>query len=510
MGIREQIESHALNLTVFSGGGLVMVYEIVGSRILSPYVGTSTYTWTSLIGIILGALSVGYWVAGSLADRNPSTRILAAALFGAGSLVCVTVIAEDVVLSAIGSSALPLELKTVFSSLVLFAPAAALMGFIVPYAVKLKTSSLDETGTTVGRLYALSTVGSIIGTFAAGFVLIPFVGSTRTLYGVAAILFLLSGLLASFATPRQKAMAITLFVAAIAVNESGSLLMRSAFGLYDTDTRYSRVRIFDTVQKDTGREIRAMAIDPYIYQSSMYLDTGEPASRYHEFYHLVRTFGPDFERVLMIGGAGYSFPKQFLKEYPGRKIDVVEIDPGMTELAKEHFRLEDDPDLKILHEDGRVFLNEAPSNTYDAVMLDAFSTLFSVPYQLTTVEAVREIRRVLKDDGVVIFNIGTAVNGDASRFLGAELATYREVFEEVEMFKVDPEKDDEKVQNVILAAFASGIDLDPDSFDQETRDMLSRRISLDRVRLMPVLTDDLAPVEYYASFAQSRFVTDLR
>lgn len=508
MGLRSNIESQALNLTVFSGGGLVMVYEIVGSRILSPYVGTSTYTWTSLIGVILGALSIGYWLAGRLADRNPSARILAAALFGAGALVCITVLGEDVVLPAIASAALPLEIKTVIAALLLFAPAAALMGFIVPYAVKLKTQSLDETGSTVGRLYAISTVGSIIGTFAAGFVLIPFVGSTRTLYGVAAALFILSGLLASFATPRQKALAVTLFAAAIGVNEAGSLVMSRAFNLHETDTRYSRVRIFDTTQSGSGREIRAMAIDPFIYQSSMYLDTGEPASKYHRYYHLVRAFRPDFERVLMIGGAGYSFPKQFLDTYPDKRIDVVEIDPGMTALAKEHFRLEEDPGMNIIHQDGRVFLNEAPSDTYDAVMIDAFSTLFSVPHQLTTVEAVREIRRVLKDDGVVIFNIGTAVTGDAAMFLGAEISTYQRVFPEVAIFKVDGAKRDEEVQNVILAAFASKTSFAPT--DAETREMLEHRIPLDSVASQPVLTDDLAPVEYYASFAQRRFVKDLR
>ncbi|HUF04486.1 MAG TPA: fused MFS/spermidine synthase [Aridibacter sp.] len=508
MGIRSSIESQALNFTVFSGGGLVMVYEITGSRILSPYVGTSTYTWTSLIGVILGALSLGYWLAGRIADRNPSARILAAALFGAGALVCITVIAENVVLHAIASAALPLEIKTVISALLLFAPAAALMGFIVPYAVKLKTHSLDETGSTVGRLYAISTVGSIIGTFAAGFVLIPFVGSTRTLYGVAAALFVLSGLLASFATPRQKALAITLFVAAVGVNEAGSLMMSRAFNLHETDTRYSRVRVFDTTQSETGREIRAMSIDPFIYQSSMYLDTGEPASKYHRYYHLVRAFRPDFERVLMIGGAGYSFPRQFLEKYQDKRIDVVEIDPGMTALARQHFRLKDDLRMRIIHEDGRVFLNEAPSGLYDAVMLDAFSTLFSVPHQLTTLEAVREIRRVLKYDGVVIFNIGTAVKGDASMFLGAEIATYRAMFPEVAIFKVDKSKRDEEVQNVILAAFASKGDVR--GSDEETRELIGHRIPVDEVTLRPILTDDLAPVEYYASFAQSRFVSDLR
>ncbi|REJ78820.1 MAG: methyltransferase domain-containing protein [Acidobacteria bacterium] len=509
MSFKSTISEQALNLTVFLGGGLVMVYEIVGSRVLSPYVGTSTYTWTSLIGIILGALSIGYWIAGRLADRRPSQRVLAAALFASGLLVCGTVIADDVVLSAIASTPLPLEIKTVVSSLILFAPAAALMGFIVPYAVKLKTRSLDETGATVGRLYALSTVGSIAGTFAAGFVLIPFVGSTRTLYGVAAILFVLGLLLFPSAAPRQKAMAATLLLAAVVINETAGMMLAGTLGVYETDTRYSKVKIVDTVKRANGRKIRAMSIDPYIYQSSMYLDDGEPASSYHRYYHLINAFKPDFSNVLMIGGAGYSFPKQYLKRYPGKKIDVVEIDPGMTSLARKYFRLKDEAAMTIIHEDGRVFLNEAPSKSYDAVLIDAFSTMFSIPQQLTTIEAVREISRVLKPHGVVILNIGTAIKGDAAMFLGAEIATYEAVFNEVRVYKVDDSKADENVQNVILAAFKGSVP-EAEGRDDESKEMLATEFPSASVRRFPVLTDDLAPVEYYSSFAQSRFVKELR
>jgi len=488
-----------------------MVYEITGSRILSPYVGTSTYTWTSLIGVILAALGIGYWIAGSMADRRPSASVLAGALLLASGLVAATILAKEVILSAVSQNSLPLELKAVLASLLLFAPAACLMGFIVPYAVKLKTHSLDETGITVGRLYALSTAGSILGTFLAGFVLIPYVGSSRTLYAVAAILFCLSAVLAPFTRSREKAAALTLLLAGIAVNEATAFLMARAYNLHDTDTRYSRVRILDTTKKSNGRMIRAMSIDPFIYQSSMYLDDGSPASEYHHFYHLIRHFKPGFQRVLMIGGAGYSFPKEYLARYPGRKIDVVEIDPGMTRLAREHFRVKDDPDMRIIHEDGRVFLNRATGGSYDAVLMDAFSTLFSVPYQLTTLEAATEIYRVLSDDGLVVFNIGGALSGDAAMFLGAEVETYQQVFPRVEIFRVDPSKRKDSVQNIILVAFkSSGGTFDPESKDREIQALLAKRASQNEIAEMPVITDDLAPVEYYSSFAQSRLAADMR
>ncbi|MEJ7701701.1 MAG: fused MFS/spermidine synthase [Pyrinomonadaceae bacterium] len=188
-----------LEITVFVCGALVMIYEIIGSRLLSPYIGASTYVWTSLIGVILAALSLGYWLGGKIADRRPEIKILAAVIFFAGGLVSLTIFSKDLILSFIAGSALQLEVKSLIAALLLFAPASVLLGFVTPYAVKLKMSSLADAGKTVGRLYALSTVGSILGTFLAGFFLIPFVGSTRTLYLIAACLISLSFLLVPFA-----------------------------------------------------------------------------------------------------------------------------------------------------------------------------------------------------------------------------------------------------------------------------------------------------------------------
>ncbi len=166
-----------LELTVFVCGALVMIYEIIGSRLISPYLGASTYVWTSLIGVILGALSLGYWLGGKFADKRPDIKALTSVIFLAGGLVSVTILLKDLILSFITQAPIGLELKSMFAALLLFAPASVLLGFVTPYAVKLKMSSLKDSGKTVGRLYALSTVGSILGTFLAGFFLIPFVGS---------------------------------------------------------------------------------------------------------------------------------------------------------------------------------------------------------------------------------------------------------------------------------------------------------------------------------------------
>lgn len=487
-----------LELTVFTCGGLVMIYEIIGSRILSPYIGTSTYTWTSLIGVILAALSVGYWLGGKYADKKPDIKILASAIFLAGGLVAVTLFVKDIVLVFIGQTPLPLELKAVVAAVLLFAPASVFLGFVTPYAVKLKTKTLDETGQTVGRLYALSTVGSIAGTFLAGFFLIPFVGSTRTLYIIAGCLIGLSILLAPFAISRSNVGILVLFVLGITFNEAQVIYLRQAFNFHDIDTEYSRVQIFETTHKTDGKPIRAMRIDPNFFQSSMYLESDELTSEYAKFYHLVRYYKPDFKKTLMIGGAGYSFPKDYLKTYPNAEMDVVEIDPQMTAIAKQFFRLKEDPRLTIIHEDGRIFLNHAPTAKYDAVFMDAFTTLFNVPFQLTTIEAVREIHRALKDDGVVIFNLGGVIKGKGNGFARAELKTYQEVFQNVYLFKVDQSKSDSDVQNLIVVATKRGDSIiNSKNLDSQITHLLKNQYFEKIDRSNPILTDELAPTEYY-------------
>lgn len=475
-----------------------MVYEIIGSRILAPHIGTSTYVWTSLIGVILAALSFGYWFGGKLADKKPSVGILASAIFTAAGLVSATILVKDIVLAVIAASSLVLELKSLIAALFLFAPASVFLGFVTPYAVKLRTVSLDSSGATVGRLYALSTIGSIVGTFVAGFLLIPFVGSTRTLYLVAALLFAASLILAPFALTRTNLTAIVLFVFGIVTNETYAHFLYRRVELVDTDTEYNRVQIFRMNDPVTGRPERALSIDPATIQSRMFLDGDDLASEYLHYYHLVRLYKPDFQHSLLIGGAGYSFPKEYLRTYPGETIDTVEIDPGMTALARKYFDLKDDPRLRIIHEDGRIFLNHAPDEAYDAVFLDAFSALFSIPFHLTTRESAVEIARVLKPDGVVIFNLGGALTGPAGGFFRAELATYRSVFPEVLVFKVRSERPDDEVQNLIIVARKSPGSV-AGTIDFELGRLLANRRSPDVPAGVQILTDDLAPVEYFNS-----------
>ncbi len=491
----------ALEVAVFLCGALVMIFEINGSRMLAPFLGTSTYIWTSLIGVILAALSIGYWVGGRMADARPSVAVLASAVFTAGGLVSLTVLIKDVFLGIISVAGIALEMKALFAAIVLFAPASVLFGFVLPYAVKLRMQSLSSTGRTVGRLYALSTIGSIAGTFAAGFFLIPFFGSVRTLYLIAGILFAVSFLLAPFALKRLNIAAIAVFIAAVASSELLALYKWQAARIREIDTEYSRLTIFESTDPDTGKPIQALSNDPYFVQSAVFLDSDELVFDYNKFFHLAGILKRKLRHSLMIGGAGYTFPRDYLKTYPESRIDVVEIDPRMTKIAHEYFMLEDDPRMSIFHQDARVYLNNYYGQKYDAVFMDAFGTLFSVPYQLTTVEAMRAIDRILVDDGILLMNLGSALKGRASMFLRAELATLRSVFPEVKVFKVKPERQDTELQNIVIIALKRSRHIAPASVPPLLSELLQQEYYSPIELNLPVLTDEFAPVEHYNSVA---------
>jgi spermidine synthase len=477
-----------------------MMYEIIGSRVLAPFIGTSTYVWTSLIGVILGALSLGYWLGGRIADRRPDAKVLSFVIFLAGGFVSATVLVKDILLSFIASASTGLEIKSLLAALLLFAPASVLLGFVTPYAVRLEMPNTADSGKTVGRLFAYSTVGSIVGTFAAGFVLIPFVGSIRTLYMIAGGLILLSLLLAPLALKRTNIGIILLFLLAIAGNEF-VVAVEKTNGVYDIDTEYSRMRVYRTTDPKNGREITALATDPFFTQSAIYSDSDEPVLDYGRFYALAGYFKPGPIKALMIGGAGYTFPREFLRDNPQAAIDVVEIDPRMTDIARRFFRLTDDARMTVIHKDGREFLNQAESEKYDVVFIDAFNSLFSVPFQLTTREAVRQIDRVLKPDGLVLFNIGSCISGPGSGFLQAEYRTYQETFPNIHLFKVHPDFADKRLQNVVMLAGKTTLPVDQPAPNPTIAGLLAHRYSSDLPLTRPVLTDDLAPVERYGSIA---------
>lgn len=489
-----KISKYLLEIVVFVCGAVVMIFELVGSRVLGPYFGTSLFVWTSLIGIILGSLSFGYYLGGKIADRQCSFKSLSLIIFLAAISIGLMVSIKDFWLIVLQSSFRDIRTSSVLASLTLFLPASVFLGMVSPYAVKLKINNLNTSGQTVGNLYAISTSGSIFGTFLAGFYLIPHFGTNRLL-----IILSITLIIISLALSAKKGTWIKLSVFAIVVIGwfviSGLNYMLPKSGFIDVDTAYNRIWIYDRIDYRTNKIVKMMGINNE-NNSSMFLDSDELVNEYTKYYHLAKHFNPNFKKTLMLGGAGYSYPKDFLHKYPEATIDVVEIDPKVTELAKKYFRLEESPRLTIYHEDGRVFLNKTQEK-YDAIFGDAFNSLHSLPYQLTTKEAVQKKYNILNDDGVVILNIISAIEGEKGKFLRAEYATYKSLFPQVYLFPVSSSGNGNIVQNIILVALKSEKDQTFNNSDPKLNEYLQhlwkRTVDAD----IPILTDNFSPVAYY-------------
>lgn len=487
-----KLPKYLIEITVFVCGAIVMIFELLGSRVLGPYFGTSIFVWTSLIGIILGSLSLGYYLGGKIADKNPSIKNFSMIIFVSAIAIFLSIIVKDYLLVYLFENIKSIKVSSFISSIILFAPASILLGMVSPYAAKLKLENIKNTGQTVGNLYALSTLGSIVGTFLSGFYLIPYFGTNILLVIIAIVLVLNSiALNYKFFTKIKIIFLVLLFV--FIFNPRLANLAYSQNNIIDIDTTYNRVWIYDGIDKKTDRDTRSMLINNE-NSSATYLDNNDLVFEYTKFYDLAKYYNPDFKKTLMIGGAGYSYPKYFLEKYPDATIDVVEIDPELTNIAKEYFNLDDNERLAHYHEDGRVFLNKN-TEKYDVIFGDAFSSYYSIPYQLTTKEAIDRHYDSLTDDGVVILNIISSVEGDSGKFLRAEYTTYKSVFPYVDIYLVNDKDSTTKVQNIILVA--SKTDKRDNDINENVREYLKHKYENDVAEDMPILTDDYAPVDYY-------------
>jgi spermidine synthase len=484
-----------LEAAVFLCGAVIMVIELTGSRVLAPYLGTSLAVWTSLIGIILASLSLGYWWGGRLADRRPEARLLGRIILLAALATAAIAATKSFVLGFLQSQGAGLNMAAVWSTLLLFAPPAVLLGMVAPFAVRLKLADTRAGGRTAGNLYAVSTVGSIVGTFLAGFVLIAWLGSTNILLLMAGVLALAS-LLAARSGTGIKAVACALFLLLLLAARGYDVQLRS-LGFVDTDTGYNRVMVFKGAESHTGRLMRVMATGPHAKQSAMYLDDPSAlALPYTRYFRLVEHFVPEMRRLLVLGGGGFSFPKYALANYPNVSVDVVELDPGIVALARDYFELKDHPRQDIIAEDARTFLNRN-QKAYDAILCDTFNSHYAVPFHLATQEAAQRIKQALSPNGVVLVNLLSSPDGECSRFFRALTATYTAVFPRVQAFAVGDPDDRSCWQNIILAAFASSQEIRQTSMDADISAMLAKRVSVRASAEFPVMTDEYAPVDRY-------------
>ncbi len=499
-------------------GASIMVVELAAARVIGPLFGNSLYTWGSVIGATLLGISLGNALGGLLADRRPLPSLLAAAMALSGAAVF-AVLLLPYVYSRVWSglpralfAALPAAVTLPLLIGAMLLPAAVGFGTISPILIRLSLRSVGRSGNLVGRVYAAQAIGSIAGTFAAGFVLISWLGARAAVLLVAEGAVLLGVLLAGIGTDRPPrpllraaaaaAFAVTLLAAATGRVPSPCL----------RESNYYCIRVLDV-----GPHTRALALDGLIHS---YVDLQDPA--HMEYDHeqgwaaLVEDLAAEGHvapRALFIGGGGYVFPRYLQRRLPQSRIEVVEIDPAVTQTAQAELGLSPDMPWRIVHEDGRQFFLGGARHEYDLIFTDVFRDAYSIPYHLTTLEFARHVAGALNNDGVYAVNI---VDGRPGLFVRSFVRTLQQVFRHVYLL---PAGADWR-QNVqtIFVVFASQDPLDL------TRITARRPRGVPSLTLVPlsnedlatylaagpsiVLTDDRAPVEQFLARVYAEVVRD--
>ncbi len=498
-----------LECVVFCSGALVMVLEMAGSRVLAPHLGTSLIVWTSLIGVVLAFLALGAFWGGRLADSRLSRRVLSVILAVAGLSSLVTALMHRDVGHVVASSISNPYAATVAASTALLAVPALFFGMVSPYVIRLRLERLDTSGRTVGRLYALSTAGSIVGTFLGGFVLLAWFTTTQILFGVAGGMILLALLV--FPKGSLAMAGLLAWCGAAWYSHGQDDLWAGAWpGLEIVETPYNTLTIAEGFMEGNPRRMRFLSTDPGSCQSAVFVDDPDAlALSYTHFYGLGTALKPEASSVLMLGGGGYSVPRWLLAGRSGLSgdftLDVVELDPGMTRVTREHFGLPDDPRLSVIHQDARIFLNHN-AKAYDLVFVDVFGSWYSVPFHMGTVEAMEAMRRAVAPGGLMVMNIISALEGEQGKLFESITASIRQHFAEVHVFAVRAPGHREEVQNIMVLAFpearpdlaATLAQRPPDAPGeaQSFRHMLARQVDVGEPKV-PALTDAYAPVERY-------------
>ncbi len=435
--LRTKLQRTVMLIVVFLGGMTSLAVELSASRLLAPYFGTSLFIWAILIGMELIYLTIGYYVGGRLADRNPSAIRLYAILAVAAVLIgLVPLISRPILhVSLIGFA--NLDFGAFFGSLIgtvaLFAAPVILLGMVTPFAIRLDITKLDEAGNTAGIIYALSTLGSIIGTFLPVFVFIPTIGTDLTFVVFAAALFVgaLAGLELSGARAQLMRLGAPLSVILL-VGAVGTALPHTIKPGYDGKLIVEKESLYNYIQVVKSGGTYELVLNEGQALHSLY-NPNNPLSGGEWDYFLAAPFinnqpylAGDFHSACIIGLGGGTIAYTITNSYGHIPIDGVEIDPEIVQLGRQYFAMTE-PNLNVHVQDGRYYL-ETTHKRYDMVAIDAYQQPY-IPFQLTTKEFFQLARDHLTPHGVVAINAGRTLTD--YRLVTALASTMHAVFKNV-------------------------------------------------------------------------------
>ena len=468
-----------------------MVLELVAARLLSPYFGNSNFVWTAIIGIILLAMSLGNIIGGKFASKKQPRFWAGLFLLFASIYISLTPIIDAPILQSIKEGNMGTQFASVLSSILFFLLPSTILGIITPIIMKERIGDGKDKGKESGRITATIAIGSLIGTFLGGFFLIPALGTKMifALLGTTIIpMVIILRPLQQNKSKKHRWSFITTLIIAIVISIVSIVIVNNK-GTTDgisIDTEYGRIII---EEGEYGEDTVLFYKQSGAYSSATFLDEDRKFDlvfNYIKKYDLMFNF-LNVKQTAMIGGAAYQYPKYFISHFEDKTMDVIEIDPASTEIAKKYFFLDDlietygEDRLGLYNEDGRIFLSSSDKK-YDAILNDAFSGEVPVG-TLATVEAAKTIKQRLNTDGVYMSNVLGAVRGHKGRFLRAEVKTLMKVFKHVYVVPVHENVKSDQYTNWMVIA------TDNDKYQPE--EIVKIELSDKDV----VLTDDYNPID---------------
>ena len=407
-----------------------MIVEILGAKMLAPYFGTSHFVWTAQIAVTLLALASGYYLGGRWVDRSARlTRLYGAILVAAAYLALTVAVVKQI---SFGCLERGLAAGSLMASLILYFLPLCLLAMTGPFLVRVITTSVAGVGGNVGRLTAISTLGSVMGTLLIGYVLIPFLPNSITMYFTALALMLVAGGYFGIWARRTKASAVAASLIVVTVAGAWGIRRTERFSMRHLDEIFRGNSNFGLLQvlqvKDSP--IRYYLND-FLTQNTYDTNRHQGQSMFtYALHSLARSYAPKVDDVLCIGMGIGLVPADFARD--GARVEVVEINPAIVPVAQSYFEL-DTSKFSLHIGDGRYFLNET-TNRYDAVVLDAFLG-DSSPSHLMTREAFEAVRRVLRPDGVLVINAFADPDPENDFFAASLSKTLAAVFPSVRIHR---------------------------------------------------------------------------
>lgn len=504
----------ALFATAFLTGAVVMALEILGSRLLAPVFGNSLYVWGALIGIILAAMSSGYALGGWLADRHHGGSVLAGLLLTSGAWTFLLAWKGDPVMFHVADWVQDPRWGPCLAASILLAPPALGLSGVLPALLRLSIGDMGHLGRHTGRMIAVSTVGSLVGTWGTAFFLLSWLGSV-TLVALLGAVQVLLGLFWWWRSVVVQARA--------AVRTLGSLvLVGGGLGLawlawhpdfvlpapvYQEDSPYQQLRVRDTDL------LRILILDRTFHAVMWLVDPVELVLPYSHMMMAALALMPEPEapgaavnrpprRGLILGHGGGSIAKWLARYWPELTLDIVEVDPSVVQAAERYFNYTPPAQHHVYVKDARLFLRTT-SDQYDVIWVDVFARHL-VPFHLTTKEFFAEVRAHLKPDGVLVANLASSGSVSDRRRAQAVVATMRTAFPVIESFAV---KGSKGADNLIFFAGAQAVTIRRPEFPERLNRLIAARrmpaetaglLALRREEAWPdgmVLTDDYAPFD---------------